>query len=74
MSDVWLSMEQAFENDISAMLPDTDDSLPSEPGFTVTDLIDSAASLHELSQTIKTEPLEFDESPNGNIKTVKNNS
>lgn len=65
MSDVWLSMEQAFENEIGAMLPDTDDDLSCEPGLTVNGLIDSAASLHELSQTIKTEALDFDDSSNG---------
>ena len=66
MSDVWLSMEQAFENDLNAMLPDTDDNLNSDTGLTVTDLIGSVASLQELSQTIKTEALDFDESSNGN--------
>jgi len=64
MTDVWLSMEQAFENDISAMLPNTDGQL-SEQDLIVSDLIDSASSLQELSQTIKTEPLDFDDCSSG---------
>lgn len=59
MSDVWLSMEQAFENDLSAMLPITDDQL-SNGGLIVSDFIDSNVSINEL-HSIKTEPLEFDD-------------
>lgn len=60
MSDVWLSMEQAFENDISNMLPNTDHL--SEPGLIVSDLIDSDG-LHDLPHTIKSEPVELDTGP-----------
>ena len=59
MSDVWLSMEQAFENDISAMLPNTDDHL-SEPGLIVSDLMDSNVTLNDIAHTIKSEPLDLD--------------
>lgn len=63
MSDVWLSMEQAFENDLSDFMPDTDDNL--RGSCLVTDLIDSAACLQELSQTIKAEPLDFEDAAAG---------